>query len=113
MHGFYTYLEQNPGPRRDAFRDEPRFHEMSHGEPSSRCSRAFSTPRVLLPRRARGGQVLCATHSPVLASLPGARLLEVGDWDLRETAWEDLDLVWHWRRFLDTPEAYLRHLSAD
>ena len=26
MHGFYTYLEANPG------RDEPVFHEMSHGE---------------------------------------------------------------------------------
>src|SRR4051794_13014968 len=28
MHGFYTYLEQNPGPRAN----EPVFHEMSHGE---------------------------------------------------------------------------------
>ncbi|HET6986497.1 MAG TPA: AAA family ATPase [Kribbella sp.] len=28
MHGFYTYLEQNPGARPD----EPVFHEMSHGE---------------------------------------------------------------------------------
>ena len=26
MHGFYTYLEANPG------RDDPVFHEMSHGE---------------------------------------------------------------------------------
>ena len=26
MHGFYTYLEENPG------RDDPRFHELSHGE---------------------------------------------------------------------------------
>ena len=56
---------------------------------------------TLLDLARRGGQVLCATHSPVLASLPGARLLEVGEWGLRETAWEDLELVWHWRRFLD------------
>jgi len=55
--------------------------------------------------------VLCATHSPVLASLPGAPILEVGEWGLRETAWADLELVDHWRRFLDVPQAYLRHLE--
>ena len=59
------------------------------------------------------GQVLCATHSPVLAAMPGARILEVGDWGLRETTWEDLELVGHWQRFLDAPQAYLRHLSDD
>jgi predicted ATPase len=31
MHGFYTYLEENPGPQDPARRD-PVFHEMSHGE---------------------------------------------------------------------------------
>ena len=55
--------------------------------------------------------MLCATHSPVLASLPGARILEVGEWGLRETAWADLELVDHWRRFLEVPQAYLRHLG--
>jgi predicted ATPase len=128
MHGFYTYLEQNPG------KHDPRFHEMSHGESFLEVlARRFDTPgfycldepeaalsftstlslmSTLLDLAARGGQVLCATHSPVLASLPGARLLEVGEWGLRETAWEDLDLVWHWRRFLSTPEAYTRHLTG-
>ena len=47
----------------------------------------------------------------LIPAFPGARLLEVGEGGLRETAWEDLDLVWHWRRFLTTPEAYLRHLT--
>ena len=60
---------------------------------------------------AAGGQVLCATHSPILASMPGARILEVGDWDLRESPWAGLDLVRHWQRFLDAPERYLRHLE--
>ena len=53
----------------------------------------------------QGGQVLCATHSPVLAAMPGATLLEVGDWGLRETTWEELELVQHWRRYLDEPQA--------
>ena len=129
MHGFYTYLEDNPG------RHEPRFHEMSHGEsfleviqrrfdsPGFYCldepeaalsfTSTLSLMHSLLSLAADGGQVLCATHSPVLAALPGATILEVGDWGLRERTWQDLELVWHWRRFLDTPQAYLRHLTAD
>ena len=38
-------------------------------------------------------------------------LLEAGPWGLRETTWSNLDLVGHWRRFLDAPERYLRHLT--
>jgi predicted ATPase len=129
MHGFYTYLEENPGGR------DPVFHEMSHGESFlSVIARRFDSPGFycldepeaalsftstlslmgsFLDLADSGGQVLCATHSPVLAALPGARILEVGDWGLRETTWEELELVWHWKRFLGSPEAYLRHLTAD
>jgi len=55
-------------------------------------------------------QVVVATHSPVVASLPGARILQVDDEGLSEAAWEDLALVAHWRSFLGSPERYLRHL---
>ncbi|PZR53469.1 AAA family ATPase [Xylanimonas oleitrophica] len=126
MHGWYTFVEQNPGAR------DPVFHEMSHGESflavlESRFGSAglycldepeaalsfsstLSLMKVLTDVVEQGGQVLCATHSPVLAALPGARILEVGPWGLRETAWEDLELVRHWRAFLDSPPRYLRHL---
>lgn len=57
-----------------------------------------------------GAQVLCATHSPVLASLPGATVLEVSDAGIHPVAWEDLELVAHWRGYLASPERYLRHL---
>ena len=60
--------------------------------------------------RAEGSQVLCATHSPLLASLPGATLLEVSADGLREVAYDDLDLVRDWRSFLDDPQRYLHHL---
>ena len=56
-------------------------------------------------------QAVVATHSPVVAATPGARILEVGDWGLRECAWEDLELVQNWRAFLDSPELFLRHLG--
>jgi predicted ATPase len=47
----------------------------------------------------------------VLAALPGARLLEVGDWGLREGNWPDLELTASWRQFLRDPESFLRYLS--
>jgi len=127
MHSFYTYLEENPSPRGDV-----AFHEMSHGEsflamlgsrfdePGFYCldepeaALSFGSTLTLLSVLQRiaddGGQVLCATHSPVLAALPGARILEVGEWGIREAGWGDLELVRHWRSFLDAPERYLRHL---
>lgn len=126
MHGWYTFAEQHAGAR------DPRFHEMSHGEsflavlrtrfdsPGFYCldepeaALSFSATLGLMARLHElaldGGQVLCATHSPVLAALPGATILEVGDWGLRRTTWAELELVQHWRRYLDDPQRYLRHV---
>ncbi|MEU9958771.1 ABC transporter [Streptomyces sp. NPDC050982] len=58
----------------------------------------------------QGGQVVCATHSPLLTALPGADIIEVGDHGMRRVAWQDLALVDHWRRYLADPQAYLRHI---
>ena len=129
MHGFYTYLEDNPSSR------DPRFHEMSHGESflavletrfdspgfyaldEPEAALSFSSTLGLIATLQRvaasGGQVLCATHSPVLAAMPGATILEVGDWGLRRTTWSELELVQHWKSYLDAPGRYLRHLVDD
>ncbi|MCB5166556.1 AAA family ATPase [Streptomyces bambusae] len=65
----------------------------------------------LLDELARtGAQVVCATHSPILAALPGAAVLEIGDHGIRPTTWQDLAIVDHWRRYLERPDAYLRHI---
>jgi len=55
-------------------------------------------------------QVVVATHSPLVAATPGARVIEVGDWGLRDCSWDDLAIVQHWRSFLDAPARYLRHV---
>lgn len=104
MHGWYTYIEQvGFNPRNP----DPRFHEMSHGESFlAVLERRFDSPgfycldepeaalsfsstlqlmRVLADVVADGGQVLCATHSPVLAFLPGATVFEAGPWGLRRS----------------------------
>lgn len=59
-----------------------------------------------------GAQVVCATHSPVLAATPGADIIEVGEHGTRRVAWADLDLVDHWRRYLTDPGLYLRHITG-
>ena len=57
-----------------------------------------------------GSQVVLATHSPVLAAFPGATILEFGEHGIRRAEWAELELVDHWRAFLDRPQLYLRHL---
>ncbi|MFF6815948.1 AAA family ATPase [Streptomyces sp. NPDC012403] len=57
-----------------------------------------------------GGQVICATHSPLLTALPGADIVEVGEHGMRRVSWDELELVDHWRRYLADPRSYLRHI---
>jgi predicted ATPase len=128
MHGLFTYLEQTGGR-------DPRFHEMSHGEsflellrtrfdsvgfyvldePESALS--FSSCLGLIglfhELAEAGAQVLCATHSPLLASLPGATVLQLDADGYRPVRWESLELVAHWRAYLEAPERYLRHVFDD
>ncbi|QNE17963.1 AAA family ATPase [Kribbella qitaiheensis] len=127
MHGYYTYLEQNPGPRGD-----PNFHELSHGEgflevlrsrfdsPGLYCldepesalsfSSSLALVGVLNELATAGAQVICATHSPIVCSLPGATILEVGDWGIRKAAWRELEIVKNWQAYLEAPERYLRNI---
>ncbi|SDO39359.1 Predicted ATPase [Klenkia soli] len=129
LHTLYTYLEANP----DRLRLEPLFHGLSHGEaflsifdqklrgagvflldePDAALSFAGQLRLVagLLDLVARGAQLVVATHSPLVAALPGARVLEVGPWGLRPATWEELELTANWRQFLDRPEGFLRHLG--
>jgi predicted ATPase len=57
-----------------------------------------------------GAQLVVATHSPVLAAIPGASLLELGPWGIRPATWEDLGLVVAWRQFMRDPQPFFRHL---
>ena len=126
MHGLYTYLENNPGRR------EERFHELSHGEgflqilltrvnqpgfylmdePDAPLSftASLGLAALLHDLAAAGSQLVVATHSPILAAIPGASLLELGPWGFRSATWEDLGLVVAWRQFMRDPQSYFRHL---
>jgi predicted ATPase len=129
MHGFFTYLEQNPG----GAVEEANYHELSHGEsflelistkfrmrglyvldePESAlsfsgCLALVSVLKELL--EAGDSQVILSTHSPILAALPGAQIYEFGEWGYRPREWEELGLIQNWKLFLDGPERFLRHL---
>jgi predicted ATPase len=129
MSQLYTYLEQNPGLRTE------RLHELSHGEgfleilrtrvnqegfylmdePDAPLSfiASLGLAALLHDLAAAGSQVVAATHSPIIAAIPGAHLLELGSWGMRPAAWEDLSLVIEWRQFMRDPRIYFRHLFEE
>ncbi len=136
MHGYFAAIDSDPDTtRRSAWAGEKLQHR-SHGEsfltvlrdrftdvgvyfldePEAALSfRACLALLALLDLMAReGSQVVVATHSPLLVTLPGATLLELGDWGIRTaSSYEDLDLVQTWRSYLEAPERFLRHLLDD
>jgi predicted ATPase len=129
MHTLYTYLEDNPGRRPE------RLHELSHGEgfleilrtrvnqpgfylmdePDAPLSftACLGLVALLHDLAQAGSQAIVATHSPIVAAVPGASILELGDWGIRPARWEELHLVGAWRQFLADPGSYFRHLLAD
>ena len=60
-----------------------------------------------------GSQAIVATHSPLIAATPGATLIEVGEWGMREAPYEKLELVRSWRDFLASPESFVKYLGPD
>ncbi|WP_158845719.1 AAA family ATPase [Saccharothrix deserti] len=96
---------------RAMFRD-PGFYVMDEPESALSFTACLQLVALMHELGESGAQVVCATHSPILASTPGADIIEVGEHGLRRTTWADLELVDHWRRYLNNPEAYLRHLTG-
>ena len=124
MHGLFSYLGE-----RDA-----HFHRLSHGEAfltmlmdrrfekdgfyvldEPEAGLSYPTQLKLLAEliaitEREKSQLLIATHSPVIAALPGARLVQLDDSGMRETSWREVDSVADYRRFLADPDSVLRHL---
>ncbi|RNI17976.1 AAA family ATPase [Flexivirga caeni] len=132
MHDLFTFLDST---RTESHTGDPEFHRFSHGEafrtlfdtgrfngdgfyvldePEAGLSFAAQLRLVaeLMNMLTGGGvQVLIATHSPIIASLPGATVLELDADGYQPRSWADLDLVMHYRSFCDAPQRYLRHLE--
>lgn len=102
MHGYYSHLEEVGGG--------PGLYCLDEPEAALSFSAQIALVATMHELAAAGAQLLCATHSPLLAALPGATILEVGSWGLRRTTFKKLELVGHWKAFLDEPMRYLRHV---
>lgn len=128
-YGFMTFVQGMPGYWEDDIT------KMSHGEgfltvletmfnhqglylldePESAlsfdsCLRLLSIIRHIV---SIGGQVICATHSPLLSAYPHAQLLSLGEHGIESCAWKELPLVDQWRRFYHDPSLYLSYLTED
>lgn len=130
-HGLFTYLKNNPGGW------DPDFHALSHGESflAMLRSRRFQgeglfvmdEPEAGLSFSAQlalvgtlhalaadpGTQMLIATHSPVLASIPGATLLQLDHTGIHRREWGELESVINYTNFLTEPRRYLRHVLQE
>ena len=103
--------------------------EVSHGESYLQAvSGRFSGPGLYLLDEAEGplsfestlqllyrlqdlvaehaAQVIYATHSPLVAALPGAQILEMTDQGIAERTWAELESVALWKRFLGRPGTF-------
>jgi predicted ATPase len=129
-HGLYTYLESVTSA--SGFSPDASLHERSHGEgfldllhskfrgygfylmDEPEAALSFTSTLSLIATldtlRDTGAQVVVATHSPLLTTLPEATILELGEHGIRRTQWADLTVVQNWRAFLDRPASYLDRL---
>jgi predicted ATPase len=57
-----------------------------------------------------GGQIIMATHSPILLACPDAAIWSFDEAPIRRVAYRDLEHVTLTRDFLNDPDAFLRHL---
>lgn len=62
---------------------------------------------LMLDALATGSQFVIATHSPLLMRFPGARIVSFDGGAVHDVAYDELEVVALWRRFLDAPDAFL------
>ncbi|WP_209635939.1 AAA family ATPase [Kibdelosporangium banguiense] len=120
VSGMYGYWDENTAEMShgegfltvfsEMFR-EPGLYLMDEPEAALSFTSCLRLVGLMQRLGESGAQVVCATHSPILAATPGAEIVEIGEHGFRTTSWEKLDLVDHWRRYLNDPNVYLRHVT--
>jgi predicted ATPase len=89
---------------------EPGIYLMDEPESALSFTSCLQLVKLMNDLGNSGAQVICATHSPILAATPNAGIIEVGDHGIRHSTWERLELVDHWKRYLENPSIYLRRV---
>ncbi|WP_454852696.1 AAA family ATPase [Promicromonospora soli] len=124
----FGMLEYMTGAGMPGYGDKPSW-EVSHGESYLQAVMGrFDGPGLYLLDEAEGPlsfestlqllyrlqdvaaehatQVIYATHSPMVAALPGAQILEMTEHGIAERKWADLESVALWKRFLGRPDRF-------
>ena len=89
---------------------EPGLYVLDEPESALSFDSSLTLLTLMSDMRAAGSQIVLATHSPILAALPDARILQLDDQGIAPVAYDDTDLVHAWRSFLNSPQGFLRHL---
>ena len=132
FYNFATYIESVSNLRAYGGKS---LHQQSHGESflalfENRFEQGFyildEPEAALSPQRqltllsiihqleAPGhAQFLIATHSPILMSYPGAKILSFDDSGIKEIGYEETDHYQLTKSFLESPERYFKLLFAD
>jgi predicted ATPase len=103
--GFLAFLESRTLERGLWILDEP--------ESALSFRSSLRLLALLAGMAAAGSQVVLATHSPVLAAVPGATVYELDGAGFTARPWAELDLVQDWMAFFDDPQRLLHHLLDD
>jgi predicted ATPase len=85
--------------------DEPESALSFHGQ--------LRLMALMTDALAAGSQFVIATHSPLLMRFPGARLLSFDEGAIRGVAYDELEVVALWRRFMEAPDVFLAALLDD
>jgi predicted ATPase len=90
---------------------EPGLYVLDEPEAALSFDSTLALVAILTDMLAAGSQVVMATHSPILAAYPSARLLQCSATGIDQISYDDSDLASSWRSFLAAPASYLRHLT--
>jgi len=135
FYGMATHIERDDHPQEGVASIFPDLHNRSHGESflalvESRLSSKglyfldevesalsfhgqLRLMRIMHEACAKGAQFIMATHSPLLMAFPGAKIYELTASGANELAYDKVEAVQLWRRFLDAPDRVFAELFAE
>jgi predicted ATPase len=90
---------------------EPGLYILDEPEAALSFDSSLTLLTLMSDMLAAGSQLVVATHSPILAALPGASLLQLDEQGIHPVDYDDSDLVTSWRSFMGAPGNYLRYLT--
>jgi predicted ATPase len=90
--------------------NQPGFHLTDEPDAPLSFTACLGLAGVLHDLAKVGSQAVVATHSPIVAAVPGASIFKLGDWGIRSARWDELRLVGDWRRSGEPSRAWQSRL---